>query len=94
MKYFYISLFLSISFLVIGTAVSIEQKHSAAKAQAELLKAQELQEDDAPEAELTFGEKCLQALCSFLTGMAIVVVIFFLYAIAIIVFQKFFELII
>ena len=54
MKYFYISLFLSISFLVIGTAVSIEQKHSAAKAQAELLKAQELQEDDAPEAELTF----------------------------------------
>ena len=52
MKYFYISLFLSISFLVIGTAVSIEQKHSAAKAQAELLKAQELQEDDAPEAEL------------------------------------------
>ena len=94
MKYFYISLFLSISFLVIGTAVSIEQKHSAAKAQAELLKAQELQEDDAPEAELTFGEKCLQALCSFLTGMAIVVVIFFLYVIAIIVFQKFFELII
>ena len=94
MKYFYISLFLSISFLVIGTAVSIKQKHSAAKAQAELLKAQELQEDDAPEAELTFGEKCLQALCSFLTGMAIVVVIFFLYAIAIIVFQKFFELII
>ena len=94
MKYFYISLFLSISFLVIGTAVSIEQRHSAAKAQAELLKAQELQEDDAPEAELTFGEKCLQALCSFLTGMAIVVVIFFLHAIAIIVFQKFFELII
>ena len=94
MKYFYISLFLSISFLVIGTAVSIEHKHSAAKAQAELLKAQELQEDDAPEAELTFGEKCLQALCSFLTGMAIVVVIFFLYAIGIIVFQKFFELII
>ena len=94
MKYFYISLFLSMSFLVIGTAVSIEQKHSAAKAQAELLKAQELQEDDAPEAELTFGEKCLQALCSFLTGMAIVVVIFFLYVIAIIVFQKFFELII
>ena len=94
MKYFYISLFLSISFLVIGTAVSIEQKHSAAKAQAELLKAQELQEDDTPESELTFGEKCLQALCSFLTGMAIVVVIFFLYAIAIIVFHKFFELII
>ena len=94
MKYFYISLFLSISFLVIGTAVSIEQKHSAAKAQAELLKAQELQEDDAPKVELTFGEKCLQALCSFLTGMAIVVVIFFLYAIAITVFQKFFELII
>lgn len=90
MKYFYISLFLSISFLVIGTAASIEQKHSAAKAQEELLE----EDGEAPEVELTFGEKCLQALCSFLTGMAIVVVIFFLYAIAIIVFHKFFELII
>ena len=90
MKYFYISLFLSITFLVIGTAASIEQKHSAAKAQAELLE----EDGEAPEVELTFGEKCLQALCSFLTGLAIVVVIFFLYAIAIIVFHKFFELII
>lgn len=91
MKYFYISLFLSITFLVIGTAASIEQKHSKAKAETELM---ESPDDDTPEVKLTFGEKCLQAISSFLTGLAIVVVIFFLYAIAIIVFTKFFEIII
>lgn len=90
MKYFYISLFLSITFLVIGTAASIEQKHSKAKAETELMESQDLH----PEVKLTFGEKCLQAISSFLTGLAIVVVIFFLYAIAIIVFTKFFEIII
>ena len=94
MKYFYISLFLSITFLVIGTAASIEQKHSKAIAETELMESQDLQDDDAPEVKLTFGEKCLQAISSFLTGLAIVVVIFFLYAIAIIVFTKFFEIII
>ena len=94
MKYFYISLFLSITFLVIGTAASIEQKHSKAKAETELMEYQDLQDDDAPEVKLTFGENCLQAISSFLTGLAIVVVIFFLYAIAIIVFTKFFEIII
>ena len=57
MKYFYISLFLSITFLVIGTAASIEQKHSKAKAETELMESQDLQDDDAPEVKLTFGEK-------------------------------------
>lgn len=56
MKYFYISLFLSITFIVIGTAASIEQKHSKAKAETELMEYQDLQDDDAPELKLTFGE--------------------------------------
>ena len=58
MKYFYISLFLSITYLVIGTAASIEQKHSKAKAETELMESQDLQDDDAPEG-LTCKVPCL-----------------------------------
>lgn len=55
MKYFYLSLFLSITFLVIGFAVSMEQKHSKVKAQAELIESENSQLDEKQENEKTFG---------------------------------------
>ena len=92
MKYFYLSLFLSITFLVIGFAASVEQKHSEAKAQAELIESENSQLDEDQEDEKTFGQICLSAIAAFFKGMAVVIIIFFLYALSVVVFTKFFEL--
>lgn len=92
MKYFHISLLLSITFLVVGTVASIEQDHSDSVAQTEIIEedASALQ-DESPKQ--TAGEIILEVLKSISIGIGLAVIIIFIYATVIVIWHKFLEII-
>lgn len=93
MKYFYISLLLSITLLVVGTVASIEQNHSDSVAQTEQI--EEDSEITLPDESTkpTTGEIILDELKSISIGIGLAVVIIFIYATVIVIWHKFLEII-
>ena len=93
MKYFYISLLLSITLLVVGTVASIEQNHSDSVAQTEQI--EEDSEITLPDESTkpTTGEIILDVLKSITLGIGLAVIIIFIYATVIVIWHKFLEII-
>ena len=93
MKYFYISLLLSITLLVVGTVASIEQNHSDSIAQTEQI--EEDSEITLPDESTkpTIGEIILDVLKSITIGIGLAVIIIFIYATVIVIWHKFLEII-
>ena len=93
MKYFYISLLLSITLLVVGTVASIEQNHSNSVAQTEQI--EEDSEITLPDESTkpTTGEIILDVLKSITVGIGLAVIIIFIYATVIVIWHKFLEII-
>lgn len=93
MKYFYISLLLSITLLVVGTVASIEQNHSDSVAQTEQI--EEDSEITLPDESTkpTTGEIILDVLKSITIGIGLAVIIIFIYATVIVIWYKFLEII-
>ena len=93
MKYFYISLLLSITLLVVGTVASIEQNHSDSIAQTEQI--EEDSEITLPDESTkpTTGEIFLDVLKSITIGIGLAVIIIFIYATVIVIWHKFLEII-
>ena len=93
MKYFYISLLLSITLLVVGTVASIEQNHSDSVAQTEQI--EEDSEITLPDESTkpTTGEIILDVLKSITSGIGLAVIIIFIYATVIVIWHKFLEII-
>ena len=93
MKYFYISLVLSITLLVVGTVASIEQNHSDSVAQTEQI--EEDSEITLPDESTkpTTGEIILDVLKSITIGIGLAVIIIFIYATVIVIWHKFLEII-
>jgi len=93
MKYFYISLLLSITLLVVGTVASIEQNHSDSVAQTEQI--EEDSEITLPDESTkpTTGEIILDVLKSITIGIGLAVIIIFIYATVIVIWHKFLEII-
>ena len=93
MKYFYISLLLSITLLVVGTVASIEQNHSDSVAQTEQI--EEDSEITLPDESTkpTTGEIILNVLKSITIGIGLAVIIIFIYATVIVIWHKFLEII-
>lgn len=93
MKLFYISLFMSISLLVIGVALSIEQKNEEPVVQTELVEGSSTIENCDEVQEQTVGQIILKAITAIFVGISLAVIIFFLFAVAVIVWDRFFEII-
>jgi len=93
MKYFYISLLLSFTLLVVGTVASIEQNHSDSVAQTEQI--EEDSEITLPDESTkpTTGEIILDVLKSITIGIGLAVIIIFIYATVIVIWHKFLEII-
>ena len=93
MKYFYISLLLSITLLVVGTVASIEQNHIDSVAQTEQI--EEDSEITLPDESTkpTTGEIILDVLKSITIGIGLAVIIIFIYATVIVIWHKFLEII-
>ena len=93
MKFFYISLLLSITLLVVGTVASIEQNHSDSIAQTEQI--EEDSEITLPDESTkpTIGEIILDVLKSITIGIGLAVIIIFIYATVIVIWHKFLEII-
>ena len=93
MKYFYISLVLSITLLVVGTVASIEQNHSDSVTQTEQI--EEDSEITLPDESTkpTTGEIILDVLKSITIGIGLAVIIIFIYATVIVIWHKFLEII-
>ena len=93
MKYFYISLLLSITLLVVGTVASIEQNHSDSVAQTEQI--EEDSEITLPDESTkpSTGEIILDVLKSITIGIGLAVIIIFIYATVIVIWHKFLEII-
>ena len=93
MKYFYISLLLSITLLVVGTVASIEHNHSDSVTQTEQI--EEDSEITLPDESTkpTTGEIILDVLKSITIGIGLAVIIIFIYATVIVIWHKFLEII-
>lgn len=93
MKYFYISLLLSITLIVVGTVVSIEQNHRDSVAQTEQIEedCEIILQDESTKP--TTGKIILDVLKSISIGIGLAVIIIFIYAIIIVIWHKFFEII-
>ena len=88
MKYFYISLLFSITFLIVGAVASIEQDHSDSVAQTEQIEENVLTvQDESPKQ--TTGEIILEVLKSISIGIGLAVIIIFIYATIIVIWHKY-----
>lgn len=92
MKYFYISLLLSITFLVVGAVASIEQDYSDSVTQTKIIEEEALTlQDESPKQ--TAGEIIVEVLKSISIGISLAVIIIFIYATVIVIWHKFLEII-